>query len=96
MMTSLPHHLIATAADVVAEIFHQLWFEMGAQLGDYEFYSRNIRRLQEEYGADAVAAALRLHHAQMRCAVASQIRQQRSFARWLKRERRAGHRVRER
>jgi hypothetical protein len=81
-----PIELPVAGADVVEEIFHELWFEMGARLGDYEFYSRHIGRLQAEFGDAAVAAALRLHHAQMRRAVSSQIRQQQAYAARLKRE----------
>jgi hypothetical protein len=77
----------ATDADVVAEIFHQLWFEWGARLGDFEFYARHIPRLQAAYGDAAVAAALRRHHAQMRRSVSDEIRQQRTYATRLKRKR---------
>jgi hypothetical protein len=88
MTTLLPiqHRPTATDADVVEEIFNQLWFEMGARLCNYEFYSRHIPRLEAAYGDAAVAAALRRHHAQMRRAVASQIRQQRDHERRLKRQ----------
>jgi hypothetical protein len=70
-----------TDADVVEEIFRELWFEMGAQLCDYAFFSRHFRPLQAAYGHAAVAAALRRHHAQIRSAASSQIRVLRQHAR---------------
>jgi hypothetical protein len=73
-------------ADVVEEIFNQLWYEMGARLCDFQFYSRRITRLEATYGDDAVAAALRQHHAHMRRSVSDQIRRQRDHAARLKRE----------
>jgi hypothetical protein len=85
----IPHRPTATDEDVVDEIFHQLWFEFGAQLGDYAFFSRNIPPLVAAYGHDAVAAALRRHHAQIRSAASDQIRQLRQHAARLKRERSA-------
>lgn len=75
---------------VVEEIFKQLWCKMGAQLCDFQFYSRHIPPLQDVYGCEAVAAALRQHHVEMRRAVSYQIRQQRNHAAWLRRESRKG------
>jgi hypothetical protein len=75
----------ATADDIVDEIFHQLWFEFGARLGDFAFYALHIPRLEAEFGSDAVGRALRLHHRQMRRAVSDQIRQQRTYAARLRR-----------
>jgi hypothetical protein len=78
-----------TAPDPIAvdEIFRELWYEMGAQLCNFEFYSRHIPRLQDAYGCEAVAAALRQHQAMMRRACLGQIRDLRRNAARLKRER---------
>jgi hypothetical protein len=75
----------ATDDDIVEELFHQFWFEWGAQLGDAEFFARNIPPLVAAFGHDAVDRALKLHHRQMRSATAFQIRQQRTYATRLKR-----------
>jgi hypothetical protein len=82
----IPHHLRATDEDIIDEIFRLLWFEFGAQLGDFEFYARHVTRLQEAYGCEAVAAALQRRHRQMRRATAFQIQQQPAFAKQLKRQ----------
>jgi hypothetical protein len=72
--------------DIVEEIYNQLWFKMGAQLCNFDFYARHIPRLQADYGHEAVSAALRQHHAQMRRSTSDQIRSQRNHAPRLKRE----------
>ncbi len=72
---------------VVEEIFNQLWFEMGARLYDFEFYSRAIPPLQEAYGSEAVAAALCRHHAMLQSQASEHIRGLRRNAARLKRER---------
>jgi hypothetical protein len=70
----------------VEEIFNQLNCKIGAQLCNWECYARTIPPLQERFGRDAVSAALRQHHAQMRRSVSDQIQQQRRNAARLKRE----------
>jgi hypothetical protein len=87
MMTllSIPIHPRATDEDIVEELFHQFWFEWGAQLGNAAFFSRNIPPLVAAYGHDAVDRALKLHHRQMRSATSFQIRQQQAYARRLRR-----------
>jgi hypothetical protein len=81
----IPHHPTATDEDIVEELFHQFWFEWGARLCDAEFFARNISPLVARYSREAVDRALKLHHRQMRSAVAFQIRQQRAYATRLKR-----------
>jgi hypothetical protein len=75
----------ATDPIVVEAILDQLR-ESGARLCDIQFYSSIVQRLHEAYGHEAVAAALRRHHVEMRRAVSYQIRQQRGHVAWLKRQ----------
>jgi hypothetical protein len=74
------------AALVVDELFRLFWGEWGAQLCNFEFYSRRIPPLQDYYGHDAVAAALAQYHAMLRSRTSSQIRDLRRNAAWLKRD----------
>jgi hypothetical protein len=52
-------------AIVVDKLFRKFWFEWGAQLCNFEFYSRHIPPLQDAYGCEAVAAALHRHQAML-------------------------------
>lgn len=70
---------------VVEEIFQQLNC-VGAQLCNFECYSRTVPPLQEAYGHEAVAAALHKNYAVIRARAADQIRCLRRNAARLKRE----------
>jgi hypothetical protein len=69
---------------IIEEISYQLR-QMGARLCNYEFFSHHIGRLQVQFGAAVVTAALRQHHAALRRAVTWEIQQQRAYAKSLKR-----------
>jgi hypothetical protein len=72
---------------VVDEILVQLC-DWRARLCHFEFYARHIAPLQEAYGDEAVAAALRRHYAMLRGQASDHIRGLQRNALWLKRERR--------
>jgi hypothetical protein len=75
----------ARSAVLVEEIFNQL-LEQGAQLCNFEFYSRNIPPLQAYYGHGPVWEALRRYEGVLLRRTADQICDLRRNAAQLERE----------
>jgi hypothetical protein len=81
----IPFHPRATDTDVISAIAEVLRAPGARLAGDGRFFEKTVGPLYAAYGCAAVDAALRLIHADIRRRAASEIRQLRISAAWLKR-----------